>query len=90
MISPAGPTNQRYRAQAPPQVVRRDMRLLTLPEVHRVASNIMPRNSAMVLAASYAGMRWGELAGLQVANIDLLRGSITVSSTLAEVRGDCG
>ncbi len=71
-----------------PEVVRRDMKLLTLPEVHRLAGNINPRYSAMVLAAGYTGMRWGELAGLRVANIDLLRGSVTVASTLTEVQGE--
>ena len=42
---------------------------------------------AMVLVGAYAGLRWGEAAGLTRANIDVLRSRITVASTAVEVRG---
>ena len=41
----------------------------------------------LVFTAAYAGLRWGELAGLKVERIDLLRQTITVVEQLTEVNG---
>ena len=45
------------------------------------------RYRAMVLVGAYAGLRWGEAAGLTRRNVDVLRSRIRVTSTAVEVRG---
>jgi integrase len=40
-----------------------------------------------VLVGAYAGLRWGEAAGLTIASIAALRSRITITSTAVEVRG---
>ena len=45
------------------------------------------RYKAMVLSGAFAGLRWGEAAGLTRASIDVLRSRITIASTAVEVRG---
>src|SRR5215217_536467 len=70
-------------------------RLMTLPELAEMLGvpietlyGAMPdQYKAMVLVAAYAGLRWGEAAGLTRASIDVLRSRITVASTAVEVRG---
>ena len=41
----------------------------------------------LVLAAAYVGLRWGELAGLKVERVDLLRNTIRVEEQLVDVSG---
>jgi integrase len=70
-------------------------RLMTLPELAEMLGvpietlyGAMPEKyKAMVLVGAYAGLRWGEAAGLTRASIDVLRSRITVASTAVEVRG---
>jgi integrase len=45
------------------------------------------RYRALVLVGAYAGLRWGEAAGLTRCNVDGLRSRIRVISTAVEVRG---
>jgi integrase len=40
-----------------------------------------------VYVAAYAGLRWGELAGLRVERVDLLRRTVSVVEQLTEVNG---
>jgi integrase len=42
---------------------------------------------ALVLLATHGGLRFGELAGLRRARIDVLRGRVTVAETLTDVNG---
>ena len=42
----------------------------------------------MVLLAGYCGMRFSEIAGLRVRNVDLLRRQVRVSETAVEVNGE--
>jgi integrase len=42
---------------------------------------------ALVLVGAYAGLRWGEAAGLSRRDIDPLRSRIRVTSTAVELRG---
>jgi integrase len=42
---------------------------------------------ALVLVGAYAGLRWGEAAGLRRRDIDPLRSRIRVTSTAVELRG---
>ena len=41
----------------------------------------------MVYLTGALGLRWSEVAGLRVGGLDLLRRKLTVTETLAEVRG---
>lgn len=45
-----------------------------------------PRSS-MVYLAAYLGLRWSEVGGLRVKRIDLLRRTVTVAETAAQVGG---
>jgi integrase len=63
------------------------MRFLTADEVAEVAAAIDEPYRALVLTAAYTGCRFGELTGLRVRRLDLLRRSLTITETLADVRG---
>jgi integrase len=65
----------------------RQMRFLTPEEVAGLASAIGEHYRPLVLTAAYAGLRWGELAGLRLENVDLLRRRIRVDEQLLELTG---
>ncbi len=74
------------RATLPP--LRRTVRQLpTLDDVSRIAAALPPELAAMPVIAAYAGLRWGEVAGLQVADVNLRgeRPTLTVARTVAEL-----
>ncbi len=62
---------------------------LTPAEVDRLAEAVPDRYRALVLTAAYTGLRWGELAGLKVARLELLRrpARLHVVESLLEVAG---
>ena len=62
-------------------------RALTAKKMHRLADTIDPHHRVLILTAAFTGLRFGELAALRVANLDLLRSRLTVSHTLSEVQG---
>ncbi len=64
-----------------------EMRFLTADEVDEVAAAIDEPYRALVLTAAYTGCRFGELTGLRVPRLDLLRRSLTITETLTDVRG---
>lgn len=71
----------------PPESTR-PMRFLDPSEVVAVATSIRPQfYGPLVWTAAYVGLRWGELAGLQLDRIDLLRGTVTIDTQMTEVRG---
>ena len=76
------------RKVALPRAEMRDTTLLTPEQVAALADAIEPRYRALVLCAAYTGLRWGELAGLEVRRVDFLRRRIDVASVLIEVDGD--
>jgi integrase len=55
---------------------------LTPPEVHALADQVPERYQALVLTTAYTGLRWGEVAGLPVRALDLLRGHLDVDQVL--------
>jgi integrase len=63
------------------------MRVATVTQVAALAQAIHPRFRALVLVASYAGLRWGELVGLRVKRVDLLHQRITVAEQATEIDG---
>lgn len=61
--------------------------VLTIAQVYALAGAVGPRYRALVLLACFCGLRWGELAGLQVGDIDAERRTIRVARQLCEVPG---
>jgi hypothetical protein len=70
-----------------PSEPRKPPRFLSQSEVEQLVDAMPDRYKAMVLVGAYAGLRWGEAAGLTRASIDVLRSRITITSTAVEVRG---
>lgn len=70
-----------------PSETLREPRFLSQVEVARLVDAMPDRYRALVLAGAYAGLRWGEAAGLTRADIDLGRSRIRVRRTAIEVRG---
>ncbi len=64
-----------------------EMRFLNAEEVADVANAIDDQYHALVLTAAYTGCRFGELAGLRLRRLDLLRRRLTVVEALSDVQG---
>jgi integrase len=62
-------------------------RYLSQTEVERLVAELPPRDRALVLVGAYAGLRWGEAAGLRRHDIDPLRSRIKVVGTAVELHG---
>jgi integrase len=75
------------RAVRPPAAAPKETRVPTTAEVEAVAEAIEPRYRAMVLVAAYAGLRLGEVAGLQRRDLRLLERRVDVRRQVTEVRG---
>lgn len=56
-----------------------EQRFVALPELYALAGAVPERYRALVLTAGLAGLRQGELFALRRRDVDLLRGTITVS-----------
>lgn len=71
-----------------PPLPHREMRFLDSDELTALVDAI-GRDRALVLTAAYTGLRWGELAALEVGadGLDLLRRRIRVTRILTEVSG---
>lgn len=70
-----------------PRVEREEMRFLVPTEVQALAQAIDTRYRALVFVGAYGGLRIGEMAGLQVKDLELLRGSIAIERQVTEVSG---
>ena len=66
---------------------RREMRFLTAEQVAKLAAAVGPEWETLVYTAAYAGLRWGELAGLRPARLELARRTIMVVEQLNELNG---
>jgi integrase len=55
-----------------------------------LADAIDPDYSAMIWLGAVLGLRWGEVAGLRVGHIDLLRKTITIAEQVTRGRGGAG
>lgn len=62
-------------------------RFLSQGEVERLIAEMPGKYQALVLVGAYAGLRWGEAAGLTRANVDVLRSRILVTTTAVQVNG---
>lgn len=70
-----------------PTVEREEMRVLTSAELLRLADAIDARYRALVFVGGYGGLRIGEMAGLQVGDLDMLRGIVSIERQVVEVEG---
>ncbi|MFG2052687.1 tyrosine-type recombinase/integrase [Micromonospora sp. NPDC048930] len=61
-----------------PELPRQQITPLTVEQVERLAGRILPRYRALVVVGAGTGLRQGELFGLQVADVDFLRRTLTV------------
>lgn len=61
--------------------------LLTVSQVYALADAVDWRYHALILLACFCGLRWGELAGLQRADIDCDHRTIRIARQLCEVPG---
>jgi integrase len=64
-----------------------EMHFLTEVEVEHLAEAIDPRYSTLVRLGAYTGLRPGEIAGLKVKRLNLVRGTVRVAEALTEVDG---
>jgi integrase len=64
-----------------------EMHFLDALQVERLAEAIDPRYRLLVLVGAYTGLRPGEITGLKVKRLDLLRGKLEVAEALSEVDG---
>lgn len=82
------PDNPARFVQLPPAPRHREV-YLTPAEVEAVAAKMGDEPYAsMVLVQPYLGLRWGELAGLRVSDLDMLRRTAQVRQVIAEVKGE--
>jgi integrase len=78
-----------------PRAGRPEKRFLTPDQVHQLADaaagypipEVGGEYRALVFVLAFCGLRWGEVAGLKVGRLDLLRRRLTVAETLSEVGG---
>lgn len=70
-----------------PAAQAREMRFLHPEEVSRLAGAVPDRYRALVALGAYGGLRFGELAGLRVRDVDFLRSRLTVAEAIVEVGG---
>ena len=59
--------------------------IASVPVVLAIADALPVRYRAMALMATFAGLRWGELAGLRRENVDLERCEVRIVETTAEL-----
>jgi integrase len=71
----------------PKQTSHEEMKFLEPAQVEALADAIDPRFRALIFMAAYTGMRWGELAALRIRRLNLLKGTVDVSESLAEING---
>lgn len=72
---------------AAPPVPKRDMRILSAGQVEELADAMPARYRSIPVVAAYTGLRFGELAGLQVDSFDMLRRRLEVRTVLKEPTG---
>ncbi len=70
-----------------PRPRRTEMRILDATQVNQLATALPDRYGSLATVAAYTGLRWGELAGLQLSNNDMQRRRLFVQSSLIEASG---
>jgi integrase len=80
------PANPAEHVQLP-RLEREEVRFLTPSEVSTLADTIDERYRSFVLVGAYAGLRFGEMAGLRRSRLDLMRRRVEVAEIVVEVQG---
>ena len=80
------PANPAHKTPLP-RIEKSDHRYLTIDETHDLADAISHRYQALVYTGALAGLRPGEISGLRIDNLDLLRSTLTVTQTATEIAG---
>ena len=85
------PANPASRLKMPRQSQRRK-KFLTHQQVAELAATVDAKPAGegyglFVLVLAYTGLRWGELAGPRVRDLDFVRGRLDVHTTMVEVDG---
>jgi len=75
----------RIKGASVPDTPEREM--IPLSKVLEIATKIPPRYRALVLLATFASLRWGELAALRRQHLDLDAGVVRVTAALVELDG---
>jgi integrase len=72
-----------------PPAPKNEHRIPTRDEVHRLAEHFDPRFAAAIYVGAGCGLRWGEMAGLELEHIDfrLGRREVTVRQQVVPKRG---
>ena len=70
-----------------PRLDKPEPRYLAIDEIHRLAAAIDPRYKAVIYVGALAGLRPGEIAGLHIDDLDLLRKTLRVERTSSEISG---
>lgn len=70
-----------------PRVQAKEHPRLGPDELARLVEATPDRYRGLVLTAGVLGLRWGELAGLRIEDVDFLRGEVRVARQLAELAG---
>jgi len=70
-----------------PAVRRKTMTILSAAEIVGLVEAAGPFFGTHLLVAASTGLRWGELTGLPLGNLDLLRGELRVETQLREIGG---
>jgi integrase len=65
----------------------KEMQTITAAQIHDLANAIDPRYRELLLLACWSGMRIGELVGLTVGDIDVVRRRVVVTKIVTEVSG---
>jgi integrase len=66
---------------------REERRFLDAHQIQRLADAIDRQHANLIYMAAYTGARWAELAGLRIERVNLLRATLEISETLAEMNG---
>lgn len=80
------PSNPAHGVNLPP-VTHKKRRYLTASEVEAFATAAGPVWRPLILFLAYTGLRWGEMAALQVSDVDLLRRRVYVARSVTVVDG---
>jgi integrase len=79
-VIPRNPCNIKGAGSEPSD----EREIVPLPVVFKLAEAVPVRYRALILLATFADMRWGELAGLRRGDIDLATCEIRITQTLVE------
>ena len=70
-----------------PRPERAEMMFLTAEQVDQLDQALDGQAGTLVVFAAYTGLRAGEIAALKIGRLDLLRGTVDVAESYAEVHG---